>query len=103
MEAETLAVAKKTRLQMRQECLEKLNVATQFTLDTIKHGTQFYSPVELHFVKAVLKQSCTNLERRSAEALLNPATSPPVVASVHTADIITAISSLGSVRGKAAL
>ena len=98
VEAETMAVARKTRLQMQQECLEKLNVTTKFTLDTIKHSTQFYSPVELHSVKAVLKQSCTNLERRSAKALLGRATSPPVVASVHTADITTAISSLGSVE-----
>ena len=103
VEVETMAVARKTRLQMQQEYLEKLNVATKFTLDTIKHGTQFYSPVELHSVKAVLKQSCTNLGRCSAKALLNPATSPPVVASVHTVDIITAISKLRLCRGKAAL
>ena len=55
VEAETMTIAKKTRLKMRQECLEKLNVATRFALDTMKHGTQFYSPVELHSVKAVLK------------------------------------------------
>ena len=66
MEAETMAVAKKTRLQMQQESLEKLNVAIKLALESIKHGTQFYSPVELHSLKAVLKQSCTNLERRSA-------------------------------------
>ena len=98
VEAETMAVAKKTRLQMQQECLEKLNVATKLALDTILHGTQFYSPVELHSVKEVLKQSCRNLEKHSAKALLNLASSPPVVASVHTADIITAISSLGAVE-----
>ena len=98
VEAEAMAVAKKTRLQMQQECLEKLNDATKLAFDTIKHGTQFYSPVELHSVKAVLKKSCTNLERRSAKALLSLATSPPVVAGVHTAEIITAISSLGSVE-----
>ena len=98
VEAETMAVAKKARLQMQQECLEKLSVATKLALDTIKDGNQFYSPIELHSVKAVLKKSCTNLERHSAKALLYPAASPPVVASVHTADIITAISNLGSVE-----
>ena len=69
VEAETMAVTNKTRLQRQQESLAKLNVATKLALDTIKHGTQFYSPVELHSVKGVLEQSCTNLERRSAKEL----------------------------------
>ena len=97
-EAEGMAVAKKSRLQIQQEDLERLSIAMTLALDTIQHGTQSYSPVELLSTMGVLKQACSKLEGKFAKASLVPASSPSIVASVSTAGLIKAICSLGSVE-----
>ena len=97
-EAEAMAVAKKSRLRIQQEDLERLSSAMRLALDTIQHCTQSYSPVELLSMKAVLKQASSKLEGQFTKASLVPATSPTIVASVNTTDIIAAMNSFGSVE-----
>ena len=99
-EAEAMAVAKKSRLQIQQEDLERLSIAMRLALDTIQNGTRSYSPVELLSMKAVLKQACSKLEGQFTKASLVPATSPSIVASVSTTDIIAAMNSFGSIEEK---
>ena len=99
-EAEGMAIAKKSRLQIQQEDLEKLSIDMRLALDTIQHSTQSYSPVELLSMKTVLKQACSKLQGQFTKASLVPATSPVIVASVSTTDIIAAINSFGSIEEK---
>ena len=97
-EGRAMVVAKKSRLQIQQEELAKLHISMKLALDTISFGNHSYSPAELLSVEAVVKQACSKLEGQFAKASLVPVASPTIVASVSTAGIITAISSLGSLE-----
>ena len=54
-EADAMAMAKKTRLKIQQEDLEKLNDAMKLTLDSVERGAQSYSPEEFLAIQKFLK------------------------------------------------
>ena len=96
--AEAMTVAKKTRLTMQQEGLEKLNVAMKLTVDSVHNSTQSYTAPEFLAIHPVLKNSCSDLERQFANTSLDPVANATMVARVRIADVITAIGSIGSVE-----
>ena len=95
-----MAVAKKTRLSMKQEDLKILNDAVKLTIQAVQHGTRSYSAEEFVAIQKVLTHSCVTLNSRFATASPDPVDSAPMEAIVNMEGVISAVSSVGSVHEK---
>ena len=97
-EAESMTVAKTTRLRMQQEDLKKFNAAVKLTIHSVQHGTQSFSAEEFFAIQKMLKHSCLLLKKHFATASFDPFDSVPIVASVNVSGLITAVGSVGSLE-----